>query len=59
MNLEHGAIIFDIDRIVERDIVAKQAILEQEMERLHTDVWEVFSSAKSEKLEAFLNRRLQ
>jgi uncharacterized protein (TIGR04255 family) len=56
-DLKHGAIIFDIDRIVEQDILAKQETLEQEMERLHTDVWEVFSSAKSEKLEAFLNRR--
>jgi hypothetical protein len=41
---EHGAIIFDIDRIVER-----------EMDRFLG----VFSSAKSEKLEALLKRRQQ
>ncbi len=29
------------------------------MDRLHADVWEVFSSAKGEKLEALLNRRPQ
>jgi len=53
----YGAIIFDIDRIVEREISTKQEALEQEMDRLHTGVWEVFSSAKGEKLEALLNRR--
>jgi uncharacterized protein (TIGR04255 family) len=52
----HGAIIFDIDRIVEREILPGQD-LEQEMDRLHADVWDVFSSAKSEKLDRFLNRR--
>lgn len=50
----HGAIIFDIDRIVERQIWAKQETLQQEIDRLHTGVWEVFSSAKGEKLEALL-----
>jgi len=57
MNRE-GAIIFDIDRIFEREIATGQEFLEQEMDRLHTDVWEVFSSAKGEKLEALLSRRL-
>lgn len=54
---EHEAIIFDIDRIVEREIVLSREFLEQEMNRLHADVWKVFSSAKGEKLEALLNRR--
>ncbi len=56
---EHGTIIFDIDRIVEREMVTKQEVLEQEMNRLHADVWEVFSSAKGERLETLLNRRKQ
>jgi uncharacterized protein (TIGR04255 family) len=53
----HGAIIFDIDRIVEREILTGQEVLEQEMDRLHADVWAVFSSTKGEKLEALLSRR--
>ena len=59
MDVGHGAIIFDIDRIVEREVPTGQEVLKQEMDRLHADVWEVFSSAKSEKLEALLNRRQQ
>ncbi len=55
----YGAIIFDIDRIVEREILTGQDALDQEMNRLHADVWAVFSSAKGEKLEALLNRRQQ
>ena len=55
----HGAIIFDIDPIVEREVLARQGILAQEMDRLHADVWKVFSSAKGEKLEALLSRRPQ
>jgi uncharacterized protein (TIGR04255 family) len=52
-----GIIIFDIDRIVEREIAIGQKFLEQEINHLHTEVWEVFSSAKGEKLEALLSRR--
>lgn len=47
----HGAIIFDIDRIVEHKVPTGQEILRQEMDRLHADVWEVFSSFKGEKKE--------
>lgn len=50
----YGAIIFDIDRILEQDEPAGQDALERVMQHLHTDVWEVFSSAKGEKLEALL-----
>jgi uncharacterized protein (TIGR04255 family) len=59
VNAGYGAIIFDIDRIVEREVLTREGVLEQEMDRLHTDVWEVFSSAKGEKLEALLSRRRQ
>src|SRR6266446_3159793 len=47
-----------IDRIVEREVPTGEVLM-QEMDRLHADVWEVFSSAKGEKLEALLNRRPQ
>jgi uncharacterized protein (TIGR04255 family) len=50
----YGAIIFDIDRITNRVLPAKEQELEQEVTRLHEDVWQVFSSAKSERLEALL-----
>jgi hypothetical protein len=56
MEDELSAIIFEIDRIVERELLPGQ-IFEQEMDRLHADVWDVFSSAKGEKLDRFLNRR--
>ncbi|MBA2395332.1 MAG: TIGR04255 family protein [Ktedonobacteraceae bacterium] len=56
---EHGAIIIDIDRIFERAVSPGQEVLMQEMERLHTDVWRVFSSAQGEKLATLLNRRPQ
>jgi uncharacterized protein (TIGR04255 family) len=59
VDIGHGAIIFDIDRIVEREVLARQGVLAQEMDRLHADVWKVFSSAKGEKLEALLSRRHQ
>src|SRR5712691_2578441 len=52
----HRAIIFDIDRIVEREVPTGQEVLKQEMDHLHADVWEVFSSAKGEKLEALLKK---
>ncbi len=55
----YGSIIFDIDRIVEKEIALERDVLKRELERLHTDVWNVFSSAKGEKLEIFLNRREQ
>ncbi len=53
----HGTIIFDIDRIVEKEISPGQDVFKRELERLHTAVWNVFSSAKGEKLEILLNRR--
>lgn len=51
-----GAIIFDLDRIVEREILSKQELLEDLLDILHNDVWDVFASTRSGKLEAFLRR---
>jgi uncharacterized protein (TIGR04255 family) len=52
-----GAFIFDIDRIVERELSTQQSVLKQEIDWLHTGVWSVFSSARGERLEALLERR--
>lgn len=50
----HGSIIFDIDRITQRVLSVSTEELEREVNQLHEDVWSVFSSAKSERLEALL-----
>lgn len=49
-----GAIIFDIDRIAERGLAPDDDSLVQEMIRLHNDVWNIFSSAKTSRLERLL-----
>ncbi len=51
-----GAIIFDIDRIVEKEISLEQGAFKRQLDQLHTDVWNVFSSAKGEKLDNLLRR---
>lgn len=53
----YGSIVFDIDRVTEQEIVPGLGSLEKELDRLHTDVWEVFSSAEGQKLRDLLNRR--
>lgn len=53
----YEAIVFDIDRVIEKEIVVEQEELERELEQLHVDVWNVFSSAKGKKLDNLLNRR--
>jgi len=50
----YGAIIFDIDRITQRGLSVKEAELGREVNNLHEDVWRVFASARSDKLESFL-----
>lgn len=54
----YGAIIFDIDRILERELLPERDALSSEMNRLHEDVWHVFTSAKGDKLERLLKGRL-
>src|SRR5437773_5728918 len=51
-----GSIVFDIDRIVERGMDTSLEVLEQQMNRLHDDVWEMLSAAKNERLERLLQR---
>jgi uncharacterized protein (TIGR04255 family) len=53
----HGSIVFDVDRIVEHAFDPVADTLEDQMNRLHEDLWDVFSSAKTERLERLLNKR--
>ncbi|MCE7988192.1 MAG: TIGR04255 family protein [Caldilinea sp. CFX5] len=53
-----GAFIFDIDRIVERNIDTKIEQLLQEITLLHDNIWAVFQSAKSDNLERLLQGEL-
>lgn len=54
LNSGQGAVVFDIDRIVEKEMSLEQTIFQSVLEQLHTDVWDVFSSSKGEKLESLL-----
>lgn len=49
-------ILFDIDRIINLDS-KKVDPIEDVLEILHDDVWEIFKSAKTELLDAYLNRK--
>src|SRR4029077_7079307 len=52
-----GAIVLDIDRIVERDLPTDEALLLGVIDGLHDDVWRLFSNAQTDKLSTFLNQR--
>jgi uncharacterized protein (TIGR04255 family) len=54
---EFGAVIFDIDRIVEREMPPEEQLLVQEMNRLHEDIWKTFAEAKTDKLTRLLEGR--
>lgn len=49
-----GAFILDIDRIVEKDLSILVDDITTEAARLHEDVWNIFVSAKTDKLERLL-----
>lgn len=51
---QFGAIIFDIDRIIEQVLPASRASLGKVMDRLHEDVWSVFDQARTERLTKWL-----
>ena len=53
-----GTIIFDIDRILDKELSSEQGEFIQALDRLHDDVWSIFSLAKGEKLDRLLNGRL-
>lgn len=55
-NSPHGAIVLDIDRIVEQEIPPDENAISPELERLHNDIWMVFASAKTEKFDQLLQR---
>ncbi len=52
---EHGAIVLDIDRITEKEM-EPTAALGDEIERLHEDVWKIFSDVKTKRLESVLGQ---
>jgi uncharacterized protein (TIGR04255 family) len=56
---KNGTIIFDIDRILEKEMSSEQGVFAQELDRLHTDVCRIFSAAKGEKLVKLLDGRSQ
>jgi uncharacterized protein (TIGR04255 family) len=49
-------VLFDLDRIVEKQLAVEPASLETEIERLHGHIWDVFESAKTDRLERLLQR---
>lgn len=51
---QFGAIIFDIDRIIEQVLPASRASLGKVMDRLYEDVWSVFDRARTERLTKWL-----
>lgn len=46
-----SAIVFDIDRIVERDMDIDAQALGKEIDRLHEEVWQVFSASLTQRLD--------
>ncbi len=52
------AFILDIDRTMEGELPLDTARVLEETVRLHNDIWEVFNSAKTDKLERLLNGEL-
>ena len=52
-----GAMLFDIDRVSEREISPEKENLLDEVNNLHKDVWNVFSSAKTASLERLMKGR--
>lgn len=49
--MKNGAIILDIDCIMEKEIKADNEIIFKEIDMLHDDAWEIFSSMLTSKLE--------
>ena len=47
-------IIFDIDRIIQKDIPVEDQVLHGEMNNLHEHVWEIFKTGQTKRLRTFL-----
>lgn len=48
--VEPGTVLFDIDRILERDLPTDLRTLGSEVDVLHEDVWRIFADAKTDRL---------
>lgn len=57
-NNSFGAYIFDIDRILEKEMPIETNQLVTEINTLHDDAWNIFQSAKSPELEKLLKGEL-
>ena len=55
----HGAMIFDIDRIVERPTKPAWTEVDIAVETLHEEIWKIFQAAKGPNLDALLRGQLQ
>lgn len=53
--LAHGAIVFDLDRIVHQEMATSAEALGATADALHDDIWQAFASAKGEQLERYLH----
>jgi len=49
-------LFLDVDVIIENSLPPTSKSVESRIEKLHDEIWKVFSEAKGEKLEAYLNR---
>jgi len=55
---DHGSVIFDLDRIVEKEIKPDWQTIDSTIETLHNDIWDIFAAAKGPNLEALLTGKL-
>jgi len=53
-----GAFIFDIDRIVEKELSTRSDDIVKETRTLNEDAWKIFKAAKTNKLDGYMGRDL-
>ena len=53
-NEQKRGIIFDIDRIIRKDIPSENKVLLAELDHLHEDIWEIFNAVQTERLKKHL-----
>ena len=54
---QQHVLLFDIDRIVQRQISIQEEVLLEEMEHLHSDVLDTFLDVKTETLDRYLKKK--
>jgi hypothetical protein len=53
-----GALLFDIDRVLDAELNVDNETLDAAVEQLHEDVWKVFLDAKNENYDLLLKGKL-